>query len=66
MSTRARVALALAAATYLVAWAFGSRALYPLAIGLALVAVVSWAWTRHAAGPMELRRRAGRCEHFEG
>ena len=66
MSTRARVALALAAATYLVAWAFGSRALYPLAIGLALVAVVSWAWTRLAAGPMELRRRAGRGEHFEG
>jgi uncharacterized protein (DUF58 family) len=66
VSTRARVALALAAATYLVAWAFGSRALYPLAIGLALVAIVSWAWTRLAAGPMQLRRRAGRGEHFEG
>ncbi len=66
MSTRARVALALAAATYLVAWAFGSVALYPLAIGLALVAVAAWAWTRLAAGPMELRRRAGRGEHFEG
>jgi uncharacterized protein (DUF58 family) len=66
MSMTARVALALAAATYLVAWAFGSRALYPLAVGLALVAVTAWGWTRLAAGPMRLRRRAGRGEHFEG
>jgi uncharacterized protein (DUF58 family) len=66
MSARARVALALAAATYLVAWAFGSDALYPLAIGLALVAFAAWAWTRLAAGPMQLRRRAGRGEQFEG
>ena len=66
MSTRARVALALAAATYVVAWAFGSSALYPIAVGLALVAVAAWAWTRAAAGPMTLRRRIGRGEHFEG
>src|SRR5262245_53325621 len=66
MGTRARVALALAAATYAVAWAFGSRALYPFAVGLALAALAAWAWTRLAAGPMRLRRRAGRGEHFEG
>jgi uncharacterized protein (DUF58 family) len=66
MGTRARVALALAAVTYAVAWAFGSLALYPLAIGLALAALAAWAWTRLAAGPMRLRRRAGRGEHFEG
>lgn len=66
MGTRARVALALALATYAVAWAFGSRALYPLAVGLALAAVAAWAWTRLAAGPMRLRRRIGRGEHFEG
>ena len=56
---RARAVLALAAATYLAAWAFGSRPLYPLAVGLALAAVVAWAWTRLAAGPMTLRRRVG-------
>jgi uncharacterized protein (DUF58 family) len=66
MGSRARVALALAAATYAVAWLFGSRALYPLAIGLALAALAAWGWTRLAAGPMTLRRRAGRGEHFEG
>jgi uncharacterized protein (DUF58 family) len=66
MGYRARVALVLAAATYVVAWAFGSRALYPLAVGLALTALAAWAWTRLAAGPMRLRRRIGRGEHFEG
>ena len=65
-SGRARAVLALAGATYLVAWAFGSRPLYPLAVGLALAAVAAWAWTRLAAGPMTLRRRAGKGEHLEG
>ena len=63
---RARAVLALAAATYLAAWAFGSKPLYPIAVGLALAAAVGWAWTRLAAGPMTLRRRAGRGEHLEG
>ena len=63
---RARAVLALAAATYLAAWAFGSKPLYPIAVGLALAAAVGWAWTRLAAGPMTLRRRVGRGEHLEG
>jgi uncharacterized protein (DUF58 family) len=63
---RARAVLALAAGTYVVAWAFGSRPLYPLAIGLALAAGAAWVWTRLAAGPMTLRRRAGKGEHLEG
>jgi uncharacterized protein (DUF58 family) len=65
-SGRARAVLALAGATYLVAWAFGSSPLYPLALGLALAAVAGWAWTRLAAGPMTLRRRVGKGEHLEG
>ena len=65
-SSRARAVLALAGATYLVAWLFGSRPLYPLAVGLALAAVAAWAWTRLAAGPMTLRRRVGKGEHLEG
>jgi len=65
-SGRARAVLALAAATYLAAWAFGSTPLYPLAVGLALAAGVTWGWTRLAAGPMTLRRRAGKGEHLEG
>ena len=66
MASRSRLALALALLTYAVAWAFGSRPLYPLAIGLALAAVAAWLWTRLAAGPMRLHRRIGRGEHLEG
>jgi uncharacterized protein (DUF58 family) len=66
MTSRARPALALALVTYAVAWAFGSTPLYPLAVGLALAAAAAWLWTRLAAGPMTLRRRAGKGEHLEG
>jgi putative ABC transport system permease protein len=39
MTPRGRGALVLGAAVYLAAWAFGSRPLYPVAVGLALAAV---------------------------
>ena len=36
LTGRGKLALALAAATYMTAWAFGTRSLYPVASGLAL------------------------------
>ena len=56
MTHRGRVALALGGATYLAAWAFGSKVLYPVALGLVAAVVLAWLWTRLANRPLELRR----------
>ncbi|MDX6513764.1 MAG: hypothetical protein QOE36_3268 [Gaiellaceae bacterium] len=66
MTKRGRLALWLGVATYLAAWAFGSKPLYPVAVGLLLVSVAGWAWVRLAAGPLDLRRNAGRGGEEEG
>jgi uncharacterized protein (DUF58 family) len=66
VTSRGRLVLALAAACYLVAWALGSRPLYPVAVGLALVALLSWAWVRASARPMTLERKTRRRAHTEG
>jgi len=56
MTTRGRAALALGAATYLAAWALGSRPLYPAAVGLLLAVFVAWLAVRLTARPVTLRR----------
>src|SRR5439155_18929565 len=56
MTTRGRAALALGAATYLAAWALGSRPLYPAAVGLLLAVFVAWLAVRVTARPVTLRR----------
>jgi uncharacterized protein (DUF58 family) len=66
LNDRGRLVAALAAATYLAAWAFGTRALYPAAIGLALAVGVGWAWVRVLRRPIVLRRSLGPAEHVEG
>jgi uncharacterized protein (DUF58 family) len=66
LTRRGRLALALGAAIYVAAWAFGSRPLYPVAVGLILAVVVSSAWVRLATGQAELRRVAGRGGEEEG
>src|SRR5919198_6713746 len=66
MTARGRLALALGFAVYLIAWAFGSKALYPAAIGLMLVALLAWAWMRLARRPDRLSRMTRKREHFEG
>jgi uncharacterized protein (DUF58 family) len=58
--------LLLGAATYVVAWLFGTKALYPVATGLVLAPLAALAWVRLAAGPLELRRRAGKGALIEG
>ena len=66
MTRRGWLTLLLGAATYVVAWLFGAKALYPVATGLVLAPLAAVAWVWLAAGPMRLRRRAGKGVLLEG
>lgn len=65
LTPRGRLAVALGLGAYAAAWAFGSRPLYPVALGLLLAALGARLWVGWLAGPLALRRRA-RGEHVEG
>ena len=66
MTARGRLALAFAVLAYAAAWAFGSKPLYPVAVGLALAVGLSWAWVHLAHRPLRLHRDTRRGEHYEG
>jgi uncharacterized protein (DUF58 family) len=66
LTRRGWLTLLLGAATYAVAWLFGTKALYPVATGLVLASLGAQAWVRLAAGPIRLRRRAGKGALLEG
>jgi uncharacterized protein (DUF58 family) len=67
LTARGRLALALGAALYLVAWATGAVPLYPVAVGLVLAAGLARTWIQLAGRPMELRRDSwGGHERTEG
>jgi uncharacterized protein (DUF58 family) len=66
VTRRGSLTLLLGAATYVVAWLFGAKALYPVATGLVLAPLAANAWVRLAAGPLQLRRRAGKGALLEG
>jgi uncharacterized protein (DUF58 family) len=66
LTPRGRVVLGLGFGVYLAAWAFGSKPLYPVAIGLLLVVLLAWAWVRLANRPFRVRRGWGDAEHVEG
>jgi uncharacterized protein (DUF58 family) len=66
MTHRGRLALALGCATYLAAWAFGSKPLYPVALGLLAAVLVARFWTRLANRPLQLRRFLPPGDRFEG
>jgi uncharacterized protein (DUF58 family) len=66
MTSRGRLALALGCATYLAAWAFGSKPLYPVALGLFAAVLLARLWTRLAGRPDELRRRLPGGDRFAG
>ena len=66
LTARGRVVLSLGPVLYLVAWAAGSRALYPVAVGLVLVAVLAKAWVGLLAAPMTLRRSLRGGDRVEG
>jgi uncharacterized protein (DUF58 family) len=63
---RGRVLLALGLGVYLVAWAFGSIPLYPVATGLLLAVLVAWVWIRLADRPFRVRRGWGERDLVEG
>ena len=66
MTRRGWLTLLLGASTYVVAWLFGTKALYPVASGLVLAPLAALAWVRLSAAPIHLRRRAGRGALLEG
>jgi uncharacterized protein (DUF58 family) len=66
MTRNGRLALALGAAAYAAAWAFGSKPLYPVAVGLLLVVLFAWASVRLAKKPMRLVRTTSAREQLEG
>ena len=66
MTGRGKLTLAIGLLAYAVAWLFGAKVLFPAATGLVLAPLAARAWVRLAAGPIGLRRRAGRGAHVEG
>jgi uncharacterized protein (DUF58 family) len=66
VTSRGRIALGLGVLTYLCAWAFGSKPLYPVAVGLLLAVFVAWAWVGMANRPMRLHRALQGGDHVEG
>ena len=66
MTRRGRLTLALAAGIYLAAWTFGSRPLYPVAVGLALAVALAVVWVRSSAVPERVRRDVGTRQLTEG
>jgi uncharacterized protein (DUF58 family) len=66
LTDRGRWILALGGGIYLVAWAFGSEALYPIALGLVLAVAAAALWVRFLNRPMALRRTFGRGDRVDG
>src|SRR5262245_36171609 len=66
LTDRGRWILALGGGIYLAAWALGSKALYPVAIGLVLAVLAAALWVRLLRKPMTLRRNLGRAERLAG
>jgi uncharacterized protein (DUF58 family) len=66
LTDRGRWILALGGGIYLAAWAFGSEALYPVALGLVLAVAAAALWVRVLRRPMTLRRKLERGERLAG
>jgi uncharacterized protein (DUF58 family) len=66
MTTRGRALLGLGLLTYFVARAFGSKPLYPVALGLLFAPLLAWLWVRLAQGPMRLHREVEAGARLEG
>lgn len=66
LTDRGRWILALGGGIYLVAWAFGSEALYPIGLGLVLAVAAAALWVRFLNKPMTLYRRLERGDRIDG
>jgi len=66
MTPRGRAVLALGLLVYVVAWVFGSRALYPVATGLLLAVALAVVWVRLSARAPHVRRHGATGDLVEG
>jgi uncharacterized protein (DUF58 family) len=66
MTRRGRAVLALGLVVYVVAWIFGSRALYPVATGLVFAVGAAVAWIRLSARAPVVRRSGTGHDLLEG
>jgi len=66
LTPRGRAVLALGPLVYVVAWAFGSRALYPVSVGLIVAVALAVGWVRLSARRPNVRRRGPAHDVFEG
>ncbi len=66
LTGRGWFALVLGVGTYVAAWAFGSDSLYPVGIGLVLVALIAALWVRLGGRPASIRRTIEGGDHVAG
>ncbi|HVA30614.1 MAG TPA: DUF58 domain-containing protein [Gaiellaceae bacterium] len=66
MTQRGRAVLSLGVAVYLIAWIFGSLALYPVAAGLVFAVLLAVGWVRLASRPPHVRRHGAARDVVEG
>ena len=66
LTRRGRLTLLFGVVLYVVAWALGSKALYPVAVGVVAVAVAAALWIRLARRPVALAWGSRKKEHAEG
>jgi len=66
MTSRGRAVATLGVVVYVAAWIFGSRALYPVAVGLLLAAALAYGWVRLASRPLTVRRHGAQRDVVEG
>lgn len=66
MTERGRAVLALGLFVYLMAWVFGSRALYPVATGLLFAVALAVGWVRLSTRPPLVRRHGAARDVIEG
>jgi uncharacterized protein (DUF58 family) len=66
MTSRGRAVVALGVLVYVAAWVFGSRALYPVAVGLVLADALAVAWVRASSRPVHVRRHGAARDVVEG
>jgi uncharacterized protein (DUF58 family) len=66
LTDRGRWILAFGGGIYLVAWAFGATALYPIGLGLVLAVSAAALWVRLLNRPMRVNRTLGKGDHLAG
>ena len=66
MTTAGKRVLGAGIALYLAAWAFGTPALFAIALGLIIAPLVALVWVRSYTRPVQLRRTLNQHELVEG